>query len=180
MTDANDTAPRWQRHFIALMPDAAARDALAAIPVPEGARRPQPDDLHMTLAFLGTLSEDGQAAAIAAAQAAMPAEGLPGVRLDRLESWSEARAFCATVAAPSEALTRLAERLAVCLADRGLPTDGRRFRPHVTLARLGRGAVIADADLATPIAWTPRSLALLASSTVPQPGPRYRVVQKIG
>lgn len=172
--------PRWQRHFLALLPDAAARAALAALAVPKGARPVHPDDLHLTLAFLGTLAPEGEASSIAAATAALSGMPLPEVRLDRLECWHESRVCCATESTPSTALGEFAARFAAVLADRGLgAAAGPPFRAHVTLARLGRGAPPPDGPLVPALSWRPEGLALLASGAIPQPGARYRVLQRI-
>jgi len=173
--------PRWQRHFLALLPDAAARAALAAIAVPAGARPVHHDDLHLTLAFLGTLAPEGEASAIAAAAAAVRDVPLPAVRLDRLECWREARVCCATETEPSTALNEFAARFTAALAERGLgAAAGKPFLAHVTLARLGRGAPPpTDALLVPAVSWRPEGLALLASGAIPEPGARYRVLQRI-
>jgi 2'-5' RNA ligase len=172
-------SPRWQRHFLALLPDDAAREALAAIPVPEASRRANPLDLHVTLAFLGTLAPDGQAAALEAAQQAAGAAPLPEVTLDHLECWDDARVFCATAASPLPGMTAFVERLLEGLAARGLATESKPHRTHVTLARLGKGHRVPDRPLSPPVTWRPAGIVLLASSPIPGPGARYHVLNRV-
>ena len=42
---------------------------------------------------------------------------------------------------PNESLMRLNRRLEISLAKAGVPSEGRKFHPHVTLARLKNGAI---------------------------------------
>jgi 2'-5' RNA ligase len=129
------------RAFVALMPDAASRDALYALPVAHGARRTAVAQLHVTLAFLGAV--DGDKCDVFAAQLAGLAIALPLQRVERLAWWPSmprARLIVAELAA-EPALAALNDTLTKTLVDIGLPVDRRPFRPHVTLARLPRDAV---------------------------------------
>ena len=46
------------RAFVALVPDAASRNALHALPVTRGARRTMSAQLHVTLAFIGAIERE--------------------------------------------------------------------------------------------------------------------------
>ena len=126
-----------RRLFFALWPDAALR-ATAAVRVatlaPAGVGRPQrPDQLHVTLVFLGAVAEAriADVHAVAAGVTAAPF----AVELDRLEYWRKPRvlSLCASVVPP--VLETLVERLRRELAARELPTESRPYVPHLTLAR---------------------------------------------
>jgi RNA 2',3'-cyclic 3'-phosphodiesterase len=130
-------AERW---FFALWPTAPAARALATAALPlihPGARPAHPLDLHLTLHFLGPLSPEQLDAARAAADS-ITSPPFP-LRLDRAGSFPGARVlWCAPSAVPGP-LADLAARLEQALAVRGLATEPRPFRPHLTLARRFRG-----------------------------------------
>ena len=134
-------ADDWHRCFIALVPDRATRDALAAMPVGEAARRVGADQLHMTLAFLGTVASE-KGARLAARLASVVAP-LPAQRAEPREYWPSA-AHPRLVVVPFEAGSGLAEleaRVRSLVAGLDLPVDDHRpFRPHVTLGRFARAA----------------------------------------
>ncbi len=131
-------------HFLALRPDGATRDRLAAISdrlraweLP--ATWTHPDDLHLTVAFLGHLDDD-EAALIPAAiddvarsirrpslqLAGLGASGSRGAGLQTVP-----RAVFAAVADPAGICTDVHRDLAECLEQRPDAT----YRPHVTLCR---------------------------------------------
>ena len=130
------------RVFVALVPDAASRDALHALPVARGARRPLPAQLHVTLAFVGAI-ERACCDALAACLPALAAEhALPPMPVERIAWWPSlprARLIVAELAA-EPACSALHADLSARLRELGVPADRRPFRPHVTLARLPHDA----------------------------------------
>ncbi|WP_334012063.1 RNA 2',3'-cyclic phosphodiesterase [Burkholderia cepacia] len=131
------------RAFVALMPDAASRDALHALPVTRGARRTQSAQLHMTLAFIGAIERDRCEALAAHLPALAAAHALPLLPVERIAWWPSlprARLIVAELAADPACLALYAGLVAL-LGEFGVPADRRPFRPHVTLARLPRDAV---------------------------------------
>jgi RNA 2',3'-cyclic 3'-phosphodiesterase len=138
----------WHRCFIALVPDAATRDVFAAMPVDAAVRRVPIDQLHLTLAFLGSIAEDkGELLAAALPSVVVP---LPALTIGRIEYWpSRSRPRLAVLAfTASDELAELEARVRTLVTGLGLPIDDHRpFLPHVTLARLPRNA--------KPIALTP-------------------------
>lgn len=130
------------RLFLAVWPDAAARQALLrwreAARWPAGAAPTPPEQLHLTLHFIGDVP-----------RARLPevAEGLAvscgrcRVAFDRAECWPRGLAVLGT-AAPPAALAELHGRLAEALRALGLPVERRPWRPHVTLARRAAGALL--------------------------------------
>jgi RNA 2',3'-cyclic 3'-phosphodiesterase len=163
-----------QRYFLALLPDASARAALHALPVPKGARGVHPKDLHLTLQFLGDLKAPSPQGLLDALT--LPEEPV-AVTLDRWEAWDGARIACAT--GRSTAAAQLAAILVPQLAALGYTVDPRPFKLHVTLARaLPRDARRAPARaLEWPIGWKSHELLLVASEEAGTAAglPRYAI-----
>ncbi|MEJ2577123.1 MAG: RNA 2',3'-cyclic phosphodiesterase [Gammaproteobacteria bacterium] len=169
-------AAEVKRLFLALWPDAAARQGLAAlaraVALPAGARRVHPEDLHLTLQFLGAVPLE-RLPAVREAAAGVEAEPV-GLELTRVGCWPRPRvAWCAPDETPAE-LSGLVARLGARLAAVGYPAESRPFRPHVTLARKVRR--LADARLVQPLFWRCADLALVESLARPAP-PRYQVLE---
>ncbi|WP_309491453.1 RNA 2',3'-cyclic phosphodiesterase [Trinickia mobilis] len=164
----------WQRCFIALAPDTGTREMLSALPSPPVARRVPVDQLHLTVAFLGTIS----ACKGGLLGYALPsvAEALPVFRTERIEHWPGPAHPRLTVAvlAKSDKLFALAARLRALLEELDLPMDDRAFRPHITLARFPRDAS-ALCELPVPVAGLTIRFDTLAlySSTLARHGARY-------
>lgn len=141
-------APSWRRAFIALWPDAASRHALASSrpSAAPGVRPVHPADLHLTVAFLGDLD----AATAGALTAHLTGVAPPVLALDALhvESWPDARRPRVHVLryAESGPLMQLHDSVSAALRAVGLPVESRPYRPHVTLARLARAAILNAAD----------------------------------
>lgn len=127
------------RLFVALDFPIDVRERLAGLGggVP-GARWTDAENLHLTLSFIGEVPED-RAADLSVELAAV--RGAPfDLTLDGVGSFGSgrgARVLWAGVS-PSEALSQLQGRIESAITRLGLPVDGRRFTPHVTLARLSR------------------------------------------
>jgi len=170
---AADVATR--RLFFALWPDAGLRAAAVARLVqivPRGVGRPQrPDQLHVTLVFLGDVPERRLAEVHAAAQASPGATFT--IEFDSLEHWRRPRVLCLVAADVPPPLAALVGALKAALATRQLPVDDRPFRPHLTLARkLARFDGPARVE---PLAWPATTLALVESRPGPA-GARYEVL----
>lgn len=163
--------PPQLRLFYALWPDAATRAALVALQAGIGGRPMQPDNLHLTLAFLGNQPSTALPP-LQALLATLPAAPLP---LSLNHSGYFPRQHLAWIGpepAPA-ALLELQQRLARALLQ--LPIHYRtteRFLPHVTLARKAASAAPAPA---TPIAWRSSQLALVCSTPLTH-GTRYRIL----
>jgi 2'-5' RNA ligase len=123
------------RLFVAIDLPEAVRGALeqvqAAVPL---GRVMEPETLHLTLAFLG---ERDRHEAEAAHEALERVRGTAfDLRLAGLGTFRASGALWAGVArtAPVKVLQG---KVAAALAGAGIVLERRRFRPHVTLARLG-------------------------------------------
>jgi 2'-5' RNA ligase len=159
------------RYFLALLPDAGARARLSRVALSGGARRVAAQDLHLTLAFLGTLNAESPGALLAALAGSLP--GPIDVSLDALENWEGSRVACAVGACPKA--QDLAQALWVPLRRLGYTGPDKPLRPHVTLARGLRRPLSAGSALVPPVAWRSGELVLMASLGGALPGePRYR------
>ena len=195
----DDSNRCWHRCFIALVPGPATRDALAALPVGPAARRVAVDQLHMTVAFLGSV--EPRTGAMLAQRLGSVVEPLAPQRAEASEYWPSA-AHPRLVVVPFAADNGLAEleaRVRALVGSLGLPVDDHRpFRPHITLARfarsprsarptreasvgLGRVAPHGAAPLAAAtLEVIPRFDTLtLYSSTLARHGARYRALASV-
>ncbi len=164
-----------ERLFLALWPGAAQRLALARVQgaLPLRAGRPtHPEDIHLTLVFLGPASpEQRQCAEIAAGRV----RGCPfELTLDRVGSFPRARVlWCGADAAPP-ALAALVLALRSELAGCGFALDDRPYRPHATLAR--KAPALEARTLDPPIRWPVDSFVLACGQEGPPP--RYRILRR--
>lgn len=170
-----DRAVQTHRLFFALWPSESLRQALAgrvaALAPPGTGRTQRPDQLHVTLEFLG----------------AVPAARLPDVRdaaaaaradpfelvLDALEYWRRPRVLCLVARELPPALAALVHALRIELASRGFEPECRPYRAHLTLAR----KVVQPPGLAAvdPVRWPATDFALVESVTE-RAGSVYRPV----
>lgn len=168
--------PTWRRAFIALWPDVASRHDLArsAPPASPGVRPLHPDDLHLTIAFIGDLDAATASTLTSTLEGAAP----PAVVLDSLhpESWPDAKRPRVHVLchAASPALLALHHTVSTALQAIGLAVESRPFRPHVTLARLARTAVVEPA--AYPASSRFVRFALCHGVDASPGEPRYRTI----
>lgn len=165
-------APARLRLFFALWPDEAARGKLAAwargAHAVAGGRAMRPQNLHLTLAFLGNVAGER-----VRGLAAMPA---PAVRrfeltLDCAGYWPRNRIVWAGAAAPPPALEALAAGLRERLDGAGQPYDPKPFVPHVTLLREARRASL---PAFAPVAWPVTEVVLVQSV----PGADYAILAR--
>lgn len=177
------------RLFIAIRLDQAMAHALAdhaAATASPGLKPTHPDNLHLTLKFLGDTPRsmiDALADALQSALAPVRPFNLRCTgRLLALPSPSRPRVLAAAVD-PADTLADVARRADAACRDIGLPAEARPFRPHVTLARFGRRAgpaidAHALASLGAPLtglaAHAPA--ASLIESTLASPRPRHRAL----
>jgi RNA 2',3'-cyclic 3'-phosphodiesterase len=173
------------RLFIALDLPVDVRTALAAwveAAAPAPVRRVPVDNLHVTLAFLGTRSRDEAAAAGALLPALV--RPLPQLRTDGALWLPLRRPGVLTVALEAdETLAALQAELVAGLSSAiGFVAEPRRFRPHVTVGRVARGTRIDTRDALDPPApdlrFGAHALTLYRSHTGPQ-GARYERISGV-
>lgn len=127
------------RLFVALPLPTAVTDVLAAVREPaDDVRWVPPEQMHVTLRFLGDVPEDDVAGIEAAlARVRHPAVALRIAGLGVFASIRRPRVLWAGLE-DAAAVTTLHRRTTAALASTGIEPDRKAFHPHVTLARLKR------------------------------------------
>lgn len=161
------------RLFVALLPDDATRKVLVATqdalePLLEKGRRTAVGNLHLTLAFIGEVDEDG-CHHIDRALAGVQADALVGpIALGRPGMFAKRRGSVVwrglQDGAALEGVRILHDRIALALGVAGFPVD-ERFSPHMTLfrsARLAEGARL-DEPVLPDARWQPTAFHLMLS-----------------
>jgi RNA 2',3'-cyclic 3'-phosphodiesterase len=165
------------RLFFAVVPDAGARRSLAAlahdVARAAGGRPPRDANLHLTLAFVGSVPA-GRVVQIEAIGARAAAAVPPFLlTLDGVGLFREAAvAWAGPDRIPPE-LQLMFDTLRDGLQASRLPFERRAFHPHVTLAR--HCARPLSGMAMAPVEWWVGAVALIASDTLPE-GPRYREI----
>lgn len=169
----NQPASRKRKLFFALWPDETTRQRLVEVvqDITAGGVRMPPENLHITLVFVGYVDESTQHCMEAAAQAIdMPSFV---VQLDRIDSFGQ-KILWAGSNNPPETLFALQAQLDARLADAcGYHPEARRYRPHVTLERKLKQPL--QTEIKEPVIWTADRFALVASVPSPEQRtpPRY-------
>ena len=133
------------RLFVALRPPPAMREALrATMHGLSGARWQSDEQLHLTLRFVGDVDRHAAADIAATLRRVRGAALMLGIEsVGAFQSKGRANSLWAGVATARD-LVRIAKAVDRAIVDVGLPPETRAFRPHITLARLGRTAMPAD------------------------------------
>ena len=144
-----------------------------------------PENVHLTLQFLGAVPNERVEAVLAAVREVAALErplSLEVKGAGGFPSSRRPRAVWLGVTGDVETLARLAAALGRRLAPLGFPPEDRAFSPHLTLARArdrrgipGLAGALAQADAAEPVAWRVPEL-LLEESHLSPGGPRYEVI----
>lgn len=185
-----DADADWHRTFIALVPDAPTRSEWEAFGIGEDmiGRRVAADQLHLTLAFLGSIPRERGLAL--AAGLASTVTALPALKIERFAYWpnpAHPRLAVLTFECP-QPLVDLAANVRELVRSLGLPIDEHRpFRPHVTLARMPRHCkavqredALAGERAAAALPASRFATLTLYSSTLERSGARYRPLATIG
>jgi len=166
-----------QRLFFGLWPDPAARERLARLAAqyrPPGGRPHHPDDLHITLVFLGPM-EAGRQPCIYRVADAIRAPAF-SVRFDTLGHWPRPRILWCGPSETPEPLQTLVSDLQQGLKACGFEPERRRYQPHVTLHRKVRQ--VKTHRLEQSIDWQAREFVLAASEGGAPGEPRYRILHR--
>ncbi|MBU0499640.1 MAG: RNA 2',3'-cyclic phosphodiesterase [Gammaproteobacteria bacterium] len=162
-----------RRLFFGLKPDEKVRNAIdrAARSQPDFKGRPShPEDLHMTLIFLGQVDGRLDPVLEAASQVRVPPFSLT---LDRFGFWPRSGLLFMRPSVVPIHLRMLEDSLGRRLESCGLIPDGREYKPHVTLARKARP--VAAEVLSKPIEWQLDRFCLFVSNPTQEP-PYYRII----
>ena len=169
----NTEPERRRRVFFALWPDEGTREALVSASRPavqRSAGRATPRaNLHVTLAFLGAVSE---AELARVRQISTPPVERFELSIDTLGFRKRARLLWAAPDTVPPALLELESSLWSELAELEIRRERRHYLPHVTLARRARHV----SDTLTPVHWPVPGFVLVEST----PGPRtsvYRILE---
>lgn len=138
-----------------------------------GGRAPHPEDLHLTLVFLGPVTAEQYPCVVRAAGAV---NGMPfDLAIDQVGYWSHPRVlWCAPTETP-ELLRTLVSDLQRELKRCAFKPERRPYSPHITLARKSRP--VEFRLLPEPLCWQAREFVLVASEPGGEP-PRYRVLER--
>jgi len=165
--EARPRAPAGIRLFFALWPDDAVREALThwakRLHQACGGRMTRPQNLHLTLAFLGE-TEAGRLAELKQAAGRVAPRAFALV-LDEPGYWKHNRiAWAGAAKDPDTLLTMVADLRSALLAAR-FRFDPKPFVSHVTLVRKGNSP--RELPRLAPIVWRGTGFALIRSV----PGP---------
>jgi 2'-5' RNA ligase len=170
------TEAQTQRLFFALWPEEGLRKRLAGLAqtaCPEGmGRRVLPENLHVTLAFLGNVTAEVKRCMVEVAS------GLTGqaftLILDRLGYFRRSRVLWVGPAKIPDPLHRLARELHGGLNKCGIPPGHRPYQGHLTLAR--KVNRVPSERLIEPFEWEVHGFVLVESLTLPG-GVQYQVIR---
>jgi RNA 2',3'-cyclic 3'-phosphodiesterase len=174
------SAPAALRLFFALWPDAGQREALLAalrqLQLAPVGRSVPAGNLHVTLAFLGSVAPDRiPALREVAAARSWPTDLL---MFDQLAWWPKARLLCLEARVVPAALVSSVETFHEDLRRAGFKVEHRAFRAHITVARNVPSPPAQVAALPIPpFGWPMRGVALVGSTPTPE-GSRYQVLEQ--
>jgi 2'-5' RNA ligase len=165
-----------QKLFFALWPDDLVRKELLGVngflPA-HGGRPPHPEDLHITLVFLGQVSAEQYPCVTGVA------DGIQGgtfsLSIDQVGYWRKPRILWCGPRETPPALQQLVADLQQGLKGCGFKPEKRAYSPHVTLARKSRQ--VEGFALEQPFLWCPAEFVLVSSGNASGP-PRYRILQR--
>lgn len=162
------------RCFVAAWPDAAALVQLETTSSAQARQWPSArpvatPNLHLTLAFIGTLAV-GRVLALQPRVDQLEVQPFDWT-LDRLGLFRQARVLWLG-GPPSAPLDQLAGRVRALLDAEGVTYDAKPFVPHVTLLRNFKASALTTTAVG-PIRWPIRQVRLVVSLSTPH-GPSYR------
>jgi 2'-5' RNA ligase len=182
------------RAFVAVDPSEEARAELGRIQraLAEGLAGqprfkvsfPKPENLHLTLRFLGNVSAE-RLDAIGTALAEVGGTDRFEIAFDTLGAFPDARRPRVLWIAPSrgDELKALAKRVDGVLAELGIPPEDRPWSPHLTLGRVRRAGRSADRVLETvsprDAVTSPVTEVVLYRSELHPGGPRYTAIKRV-
>lgn len=163
------------RLFFALWPDDQIRLELVRLSrsiEAKGLRPVQPQNVHVTLVFLGNVDA---ASELLIKHCATGISANPFVlTFDQLSYWSKPRILCLTCSQLPDEVESLVAALNREVASCGLQTETSPYMPHITLARHAK--YLPDIGF-EPIVWRAESFCLVESCSEPG-GVNYKVRQQ--
>lgn len=174
---AESQAPR-DRLFFALWPSEVVRAALAALAAEAGrqggGKAVRPENLHLTLAFIGSVRRTERDFLIKLA-GELPRQRF-ALSLDRIGYWRNSGIVWLGCREMPPPLQHLGEQLMLALARNGYGNQRRKFSPHLTLVRraIRRPRIQFD-----PVQW-PVSGFCLVKSELSSSGSTYTIAAHWG
>lgn len=107
----------------------------------------KPENIHLTLKFLGEVEEERILAIKQAIQEGVEGEGALSVTLAGLGTFPHPRSprvIWVGIEGEKERLSRLQERMEQAMEGVGFPREGRPFSPHLTLGRVRSARGVSD------------------------------------
>lgn len=160
------------RLFFALWPDERVRNEITdlahSLPLQPTARLLVPENLHLTLAFLGNV-DDPTRLELERGAASIEAAAF-SLCLDSLDRWNKPKIACLLPSMFPDQLAGLADGLTGLSRACGVSMEERAYRPHMTLARKVTQAL--PEMKPGPIHWDVRAFSLMESRSTKQ-GVKY-------
>ncbi len=166
-----------QRLFFALWPDQSLRQQLKQLLAGEafqavGGRTVPPENFHITLRYLGSLTE------LERQCAERVADNIHSDRfqlvLDQADYWRGSRVAWLGASNTPPPLLKLVKSLETGLVSCGLEPESRSYQPHLTFLRKVRPEALPTT--VTPVIWQVDRFVLVHSVTLPE-GVHYEVVR---
>ncbi|MDD2759025.1 MAG: RNA 2',3'-cyclic phosphodiesterase [Methylomonas sp.] len=161
-----------KRLFFALWPDEATRQQCRKIQrAVRGYGRPvSPNNLHLTLVFLGNVDQE-RLIAMTKAAADIDAQPITLV-FDHLLYWKRPAVVCLGVESIAPTVSLLVSQLTQAAVRNEIPVDSRPYQPHVTLLRKANTLPAIQIE---PLEWRADAFCLVESCSMPT-GVEYRVI----
>lgn len=172
-----ESEQKTRRLFFALWPDPALQRQMAALAEEArraGGRPVREENLHVTLAFLGNVTE-GQLACLRRGLSDVQGRAFT-LMLDRLGGFRRSGITWLGATEVPEALTALVVQIGQLMEACGLAPDTRPYQPHVTLRRRSRRSP--GQPPFTPLRW-PVAEFVLIESHISGDGARYEVLERL-
>lgn len=164
------------RLFFALWPNEETRNQLDQVAQQfknENILLTKKNNLHITLEFLGEVSEDDQQA-LKETVSKITGE-IFDIELTRVGWWNKPQIlWIGTTQIPKQLLS-LVKSIKKCAKQQGLKTDQREYKPHVTIARKVKQVIVPTETFLIP--WQVNSFALVISKST-ESGVNYQVLQE--
>ncbi len=162
-----------KRLFFALWPDPETRAQCAAIAatLKQPGHPVHPDNLHVTLVFLGGIDEASEMKLVEAA-ASINFSRIT-INFKALRYWHKPRILCLIGEPEDSAAINLVNQLSTLAASLNIPVDERSYQAHVTLLRKTTQSPSLTFE---PIIWRADAFCLVESCAEPE-GVVYRVLK---
>lgn len=174
----NEKAPAPEalsRLFFALWPDEAVRRRLSLLAEAGhracSGRRTRPENIHLTLVFLGEV-EDRRIAELQAVAAGVRAPAFE-LSIDTFAYWRHNRVAWAGPSETPQPLAQLVAQLEEGLTAAGFGFDRRPFVPHITLIR--KALCRETPSLPCPVRWAVEGFVLARSVRI-EDGASYQII----